>query len=169
MLAAMEPEEDGEEEAKAEEPAPEPAPEKEDDDEDESAKAIASQALASAQRAERASILATRPDLSADAKAKLAGVPVAALAGVLSAIPRAAVVTAPPKASAPVLGEGQGGNGGGVQFGNRAIEPNAELDARMGITKSTESPVKRTATYTEIGTLTREQANETIKKIGGAR
>lgn len=166
MLAAMEPED---KEPEAEDETPPPKDDEEEKPKDESdAKAIASQALASAQRAERATILATRPDLSAETKSKLAGVPVAALAAALSAIPRAAVSPTPPKAEAPVLGEGQGGQGV-TSFGTRTIEPNAELDRAMGISKSTDAPITRTATYTQFGTLTREQANETIKKIGGAR
>lgn len=164
MLAAMEPEEekaeDDEEEIVAEDDAPPPKK----DDEDESAKAIASKALATAQRAERMQILATRPDLSADAKAKLAGVPVEALAGVLSAIPRASVT--PPKAAAPTLGEGQGD---GANIGGRVIAPNPELDRAMGLTKATDAPIKRTATYTQFGTLTREQANAILNKNGGSR
>ena len=166
MLAAMEPEDD-KEEAKAEEPAPEPEPEKEDGDT--TAKAIAMRAEASALRAERATILATRPDLSTEAKAKLRDVPVAALANVLSAIPRAAATPTPPKAEAPVLGQGQGGQTTGVVFGGRVPEPNADLDRAMGLSKSTEAPIKRTATYTQFGTLSRAQADETLKKIGGAR
>lgn len=166
MLAAMEPED---KEPEAEDETPPPKDDEEEKPKDESdAKAIASQALASAQRAERATILATRPDLSAETKSKLAGVPVAALAAALSAIPRAAVSPTPPKAEAPVLGEGQGGQGV-TSFGTRTIEPNAELDRAMGISKSTDAPITRTATYTQFGTLTREQANETLKKIGGAR
>jgi len=164
MLAAME--DDGEEEDKAEEPAPEPEPEKKDESD---AKAVASQALATAQSALRATILATRPDLSAEAKSKLANVPVSALADVLSAIPRAAAAITPPKAEAPVLGNGQGGQTTGVNFGGRVIEPNEALDRAMGLAKSTDVPIKRTETYTQFGTLTREQANETLKKIGGAR
>ena len=163
MLAAMEPEE--EKEPESEDPAPEPEPEKEDDT---SAKAIAMRAEASAMRAERATILATRPDLSAEAKAKLNGVPVAALANVLSAIPRASATPTPPKAEAPVLGQGQGGQTTGVVFGGRVPEPNADLDRAMGLSKSTDAPIKRTATYTQFGTLTRAQADETLKKIGGA-
>lgn len=168
MLAAMEPEDDKDESAEDDAPPPKDDPEPKKDEEDTSAKAIALRAEASALRAERATILATRPDLSAETKSKLAGVPVAALAAALSAIPRAAVSPTPPKAEAPVLGEGQGGQGV-TSFGTRAIEPNAELDRAMGISKSTDAPIVRTATYTQFGTLTREQANETIKKIGGAR
>lgn len=170
MLAAMEPadEPDGDE-AKPDAEAPPADPEKKPEDEDTSAKAIAMRAEASALRAERATILATRPDLSTEAKAKLRDVPVAALANVLSAIPRAAATPTPPKAEAPVLGQGQGGQTTGVVFGGRVPEPNADLDRAMGLSKSTEAPIKRTATYTQFGTLTREQANETIKKIGGAR
>jgi len=166
MLAAMDPEEEPE----AEDDAPPPKDDDEEKPKDESdAKAIAMRAEASALRAERATILATRPDLSTEAKAKLRDVPVAALANVLSAIPRAAATPTPPKAEAPVLGQGQGGQTTGVVFGGRVPEPNADLDRAMGLSKSTEAPIKRTATYTQFGTLTREQANETIKKIGGAR
>lgn len=165
MLAAMDPEEEPE----AEDDAPPPKDDDEEKPKDESdAKAIAMRAEASALRAERATILATRPDLSAETKSKLAGVPVVALAAALSAIPRAPVSPTPPKAEAPVLGEGQGGQGV-TSFGTRTIEPNAELDRAMGISRSTDAPIVRTATYTQFGTLTREQANETIKKIGGAR
>ena len=168
MLAAMEPEDDKDESAEDDAPEKKDEPEPKKDDEDTSAKAIALRAEASAQRAERATILATRPDLSAETKGKLAGVPVAALAAALSAIPRAPVSPTPPKAEAPVLGQGQGGQGV-TSFGTRTIEPNAELDRAMGISKSTDAPITRTATYTQFGTLTREQANETLKKIGGAR
>lgn len=165
MLAAMDPEEEPE----AEDDAPPPKDDDEEKPKDESdAKAIAMRAEASALRAERATILATRPDLSAETKSKLAGVPVVALAAALSAIPRTPVSPTPPKAEAPVLGECQGGQGV-TSFGTRTIEPNAELDRAMGISRSTDAPIVRTATYTQFGTLTREQANETIKKIGGAR
>lgn len=167
MLAAMEPE-DKEPEAEDETPPPKDDEPPKKDDEDTSAKAIALRAEASASRAERATILATRPDLSAETKGKLAGVPVAALAAALSAIPRAPVSPTPPKAEAPVLGEGQGGQGV-TSFGTRTIEPNAELDRAMGISKSADAPITRTATYTQFGTLTRAQADETLKKIGGAR
>lgn len=168
MLAAMDPsEDDGEKEAKAEEPAPEHSPEKKDD-EDTSAKAVASQALATAQSALRATILATRPDLSAEAKAKLAGVPVATLADVLSAIPRAVVASAPPKASAPVLGEGQGG----VQAGNgtQPTTPDEDLDRRMGFA-SASAPIAVEGNTKTYGVLTREQARQIHAKhtAGGAR
>lgn len=165
MLAAMDPEE--EKEPESEEPAPEPAPEKKDD-EDTSAKAVASQALATAQSALRATILATRPDLSAEAKAKLSGVPVATLADVLSAIPRAVVASAPPKASAPVLGEGQGG----VQAGNgtQPTTPDEDLDRRMGFA-SASAPITVEGNTKTYGVLTREQARQIHAKhtAGGAR
>lgn len=166
MLAAMEPEDDGEEEDKAEEPAPEPEPKKED--EDTSAKAVASQALATAQSALRATILATRPDLSAEAKSKLANVPVSALADVLSAIPRAAAAITPPKAAAPVLGEGQGGvTGKGIV----PASPDEDLDSRMGFSAKA-SPIKTDGLTKTYGVFaTREQAREIHAKhtAGGAR
>ena len=68
-----------------------------------------------------------------------------------------------------MLGNGQGGQGNVVSFGTRTIEPNAELDRRMGNTKDTASPIKRTANYTEFGTLNREQAKAILNKNGGAR
>ena len=164
MLAAMEPEE--EEEAKAEEPAPEPEPKKED--EDTSAKAVAAQALATAQSALRATILATRPDLSAEAKSKLGNVPVSALADVLSAIPRAAAAITPPKAAAPVLGEGQGGvTGKGIV----PTSPDEDLDSRMGFSAKA-SPIKTDGLTKTYGVFsTREQAREIHAKhtAGGAR
>lgn len=171
MLKAMDEEEEAkaedseEDDPSAEDDAP-PTPKKDDEDES-SAKALASQALASAQRAERATILATRPDLSAETKGKLAGVPVAALAAALSAIPRAAATPTPPKAEAPVMGDGQGGTG---VIGGRSITPNADLDLRMGITKGNAEPIARTATSITIGTLSRDQANSILSsKNGGAR
>lgn len=163
MLAAMEPEE--EKEPESEDPAPEPEPEKED--EDTSAKAIAMRAEASALRAERATILATRPDLSAEAKSKLANVPVAALADVLSAIPRAAAANTPPKAEAPVLGQGQGGvNGNGIV----PASPDEDLDSRMGFSAKA-SPIKTDGLTKTYGVLTREQARQIHAKhtAGGAR
>lgn len=168
MLAAMEPEDDKEPNAAEPEPEPDAPPPKKDEDEDESsAKAIAMRAEASASRAERATILATRPDLSAETKSKLVGVPVAALAAALSAIPRAPASPTPPKAEAPVMGDGQGGTG---VIGGRSITPNADLDLRMGITKGNEAPIARTATSITIGTLSRDQANSILSsKNGGAR
>ena len=162
MLAAMEPEDDGKEEESAEEPAPE----KKDDESD--AKAVASQALATAQSALRATILASRPDLSAEAKAKLANVPVAALRDVLSAIPRAALAITPPKAEAPVLGNGQGG----VQAGNgtQPTTPDEDLDRRMGFA-SASAPITVEGNTKTYGVLTREQARQIHAKhtAGGAR
>ena len=164
MLAAMDPEEEKEPEAEA--PAPEPAPEKKDDESD--AKAVASQALATAQSALRATILASRPDLSAEAKAKLANVPVAALADVLSAIPRAAAAITPPKAEAPVLGNGQGG----IQAGNgtQPTTPDDDLDRRMGFARAS-APITVEGNTKTYGVLTREQARQIHAKhtAGGAR
>jgi len=164
MLAAMDPEEEKEPEAEA--PAPEPAPEKKDDESD--AKAVASQALATAQSALRETILASRPDLSAEAKAKLANVPVAALRDVLSAIPRAALAITPPKAEAPVLGNGQGG----VQAGNgtQPTTPDEDLDRRMGFA-SASAPITVEGNTKTYGVLTREQARQIHAKhtAGGAR
>lgn len=107
--------------ASAEDEAPPPKDDGEDDES--SAKAIAAQALATAQRAERAQILATRPDLSAEALENLSGVPNEALASVLKTIPR--VMPAAPKAAAPTRGEGQGpgstGTEGDIEAVNRRL------------------------------------------------
>ena len=165
MLKAM----DEEEEAKAEEPDPEPEPEPEPEpkkDDESEAKAVATQALATAQSALRATILATRPDLSAEAKSKLASVPVAALADVLSAIPRAAAASAPPKAAAPVLGDGQGG----VVNPMKPSTPIEELDRRMGFSAQN-APITSDGNIKTYGVLSREQAREIHAKhtAGGAR
>lgn len=165
MLAAMEPDEDKAEDTE-EEPEAEDMPEPKKDDDDDSAKAVATQALATAQSALRATILATRPDLSAEAKSKLANVPVAALAEVLSAIPRAAAVSTPPKAAAPVLGDGQGG----VTNPMKPATPIEELDRRMGFAAQN-APITSDGNVKTYGVLSREQAREIHAKhtAGGAR
>ena len=162
MLAAMEDEED--DPPSAEDPPEDPPPPPSDD---EDAKAIALRAEATASRAERAQILATRPDLTKDALAKLQGIPTAALADALSLIPRVSVT--PPKVAAPTLGKNQGGVVAGLELGARTFEPDAELDAAMGITRDAEPPIKRGATFTEFRTLTREQAAEILSKNGAPR
>lgn len=164
MLAAMEPEDEKAEDTE-EEPEAEDMPEPKKDDESE-AKAVATQALATAQSALRATILATRPDLSAEAKSKLANVPVAALADVLSAIPRATAVSTPPKASAPVLGDGQGG----VVNPMKPSTPIEELDRRMGFSAQN-APITSDGNVKTYGVLSREQAREIHAKhtAGGAR
>lgn len=168
MLAAMEEDEcdgaSGDDNAPADPPAdPPPPPAKKDDEED--AKAIAARALALSEQTARAQILGTRPDLTKEAIANLARVPTDALADALKAIPRTSVK--PPKVATPTLGQGQGGTQ--VSLGARTFAPNEELDRAMGITTSTEPPIKRGATYTEFGTLSRAQADEILNKNGGAR
>lgn len=164
MLAAMEPEEEKEPEAEETE---EPPPKKEEED-DTSAKAIAMRAEASAMRAERASILATRPDLSAEAIACLKDVPVSALASALKAIPRASATPTPPKAEAPVLGQGQGGQSGGNS--TQPATPDEDLDRRMGFA-TTSAPITVDGNTKTYGVLTREQARQIHAKhtAGGAR
>jgi ClpP class serine protease len=145
MLAAMEPEEEKEPEAEETE---EPPPKKEEED-DTSAKVIAMRAEASAMRAERASILATRPDLSAEAIACLKDVPVSALASALKAIPRASATPTPPKAEAPVLGQGQGG----VTMVTDESAALAAVNARFGIKPTPQGVVREgnTTKYYPIG------------------
>ena len=146
MLAAMDPEEEPE----AEDDAPPPKDDDEEKPKDESdAKAIAMRAEASALRAERATILATRPDLSAETKSKLAGVPVVALAAALSAIPRTPVSPTPPKAEAPVLGQGQGG----VTMVTDESAALAAVNARFGIRPTPQGVVREgnTTKYYPIG------------------
>lgn len=166
MLKAMDEDEEAKAEDTEEEPEAEDMPEPKKDDEDDSAKAVATQALATAQSALRATILATRPDLSAEAKSKLANVPVAALAEVLSAIPRAAAVSTPPKAAAPVLGDGQGG----VTNPMKPATPIEELDRRMGFAAQN-APITSDGNVKTYGVLSREQAREIHAKhtAGGAR
>jgi hypothetical protein len=169
MLAAMdEPEEDKEPEAEGDEESPKDDEPEAEDDKDESAKAIASKALASAQRAERASILATRPDLSAEAVACLKDVPVSALASALKAIPRKVASPTPPKAEAPVLGNGQGAATTGS---TKPATANDELDRRMGFAAA-ESPIATEGNVKTYGVFaSREQARQIYNKhtAGGAR
>ena len=112
---------------------PPPAPEKKDDD----AKAIASQALATAQRAERDGVLASRPDLSPELRASLADAPIATVRSVLAATP---VKPAPKLGSAAASavvsatrGDSQTGDGTGGERSHGAGSSTSSIAQAMGI------------------------------------
>lgn len=97
-------------------------------------------------RAERAQVLDTRPDISAALRAEFDKPELSAqhIREALKFIPCT-----------------------GVMFGTRVMEPNEELDRRMGINTNPPPPVKRTAAGIQIGTMTREQAREVLARHNG--
>ena len=97
-------------------------------------------------RAERARVLDTRPDISAALRAEFDKPELSArhIREALKHIPCATVM-----------------------FGARAMEPNEELDRRMGINTNPAPPVKRTAAGIQIGTMTPEQAREVLARHTG--
>lgn len=141
---------DGEDEPDGDEPkpdaedAPEPEPKKDDED-DSSAKALATKALATAERAERMQLLATRPDISPKLRASLENAPTATIRAVLDATPRVSVK--PPTEVKATRGEGQGAESGTSRL--PATEKSA-LDARMGLA-STERKVVYTGNKLILG------------------
>ena len=146
MLKAMDEEEEAEAEGTEEEPeAEDDAPPKKDEDDEPSAKAIASKALATAERAERMQLLATRPDITPKLRASLENAPCATIRAVLDATPRVSVK--PPAEVKATRGEGQGAESGTSRL--PASEKSA-LDARMGLA-STERKVVYTGNKLILG------------------
>lgn len=165
MLATMEEEKPEEDKSAAEEDAP--PPEKKDDEEEPAASSASASVEARLLAIEKRTLLATRPDLSAEMRTAISApdVTLAAAERIVASIPRTPRQAA--QVAAPTRGAGQVG-GRVLAFGDRTIEPNAELDRVMGLSKQTDAPIKRTATSTTFGTITRDQANEILKKNGGA-
>lgn len=97
-------------------------------------------------RAERARVLDTRPDISAALRAEFDKPELSAqhIREALKYIPCT-----------------------GVMFGSRVMEPNEELDRKMGINTNPAPPIKRTAAGIQIGTMTREQAREVLARHNG--
>lgn len=145
MLKAMDEEEAKAESDEDEASAEDDAPPKKDEDDETSAKAIASKALATAERAERMQLLATRPDITPKLRASLENAPVATIRAVLDATPRVSVK--PPAEPKATRGEGQGAESGASRL--PAAEKSA-LDARMGLA-STERKVVYTGNKLILG------------------
>lgn len=97
-------------------------------------------------RAERAQVLDTRPDLRPALRAEF-DKPELSARQIREALKHIPCTT--------------------VMFGSRAMEPNEELDRRMGTNTNPAPPVKRTAAGIQIGTMTREQAREVLARHNG--
>jgi signal peptide peptidase SppA len=112
--------------------------------------------------ANRASLFASRPDL--DPKV-FEGVPFDA---VVKIVGRMAKPKAPKPAATATVAATRGA-GQGDSSGAPALEPDAELDARMGFAAAT-APIRKEGLRTYFGVLSREQAKAiTDKSTGGAK
>jgi signal peptide peptidase SppA len=146
--------EDEEEEAPAEEKK---EPEAEDKEEDKAAKA-----LAMVEDIRREQLIAARPDLSADQRKGLAGVPLAALPGVLSAIPR---IASPVEGARAALG---------VQPAARAPEGGdhnheADIATMKALGIATEPLVTREANVMTMRACTPEEARKHLATLENSR
>ena len=133
-------------------PPAEPAAEDDKDEpsaEDDKEEPLAAKALAEvhklkaqlAQRdeqAERDSLLASRPDFSAELRASLAKAPMATVRDMVATLPRLAFQPAAAANVQPTLGQGQG-----APAPRLAPEAKAQLDAQMGLVRPTYGVVDR--------------------------
>ncbi len=147
------------------EEAPPAEPKKEEEEEEAkaaaSATAIASKALAIAERGERARILGSRPDLTADQHKALASVSLDSLETVLRAIPRASAKPAATAVVASIRGEGQGGDGARMTL--------EQANAALGF-KADPSGIVREGLAVNYHAMTTAEARAHLaSKTGGAQ
>lgn len=95
----------------------------------------------------RASFLATRPDLTKDQLAAVAGLPLKQLRAVVNAIPKPAKPVHTP-APAPTRADGQDGNGEGPRL---PADAKAALDVRMGLKAVASIGVEKTPHKLTLG------------------
>jgi signal peptide peptidase SppA len=150
-LAAMA-EDDEEKEESAEDDKPEPEPEKKDEDAKASLDAAAVKAMiavelsARDEKAERAQLLASRPDLDEATKDLLASAPIAKVRAAVKNLPRRALK---PAAAASATGTRGAGQGDGAAD---ATDPEiAAVDRAMGFTGTASAKVEKRGNVLYLG------------------